>query len=134
MGRIEHMLNAFDKIEDCYGLLERETFNLAIVDLNHEDSDVLLAFLKTHYAHIVRLTLVDSLFTSDISQVKQHKHSQLSWQKNQDVQELMGMIDKLIDIDERINNSDLLNLVSSLKRLPTLPKFYFELTKQIEEN
>jgi len=46
----------------------------------------------------------------------------------------MGMIDKLIDIDERINNSDLLNLVSSLKRLPTLPKFYFELTKQIEEN
>jgi HD-like signal output (HDOD) protein len=132
--RLSHTLNAFDSFEECSTLLKSEPFNLAIVDTHHEDSDALLDFLKTHYAHIVRVTIIEAAFTSDLTQVKQHKYSQLSWQKNQGVQELVGMIDKLIEIEARINNADLLNLVSSLKRLPTLPKIYFELTKHIEEN
>jgi HD-like signal output (HDOD) protein len=44
------------------------------------------------------------------------------------------MVLKLIEIDERINNAELLNLVSNLRHLPTLPKIYSELTGLIENN
>jgi len=132
--RLTYELEVFDKIDDACSGLRRESFHMAIVDMHHEDSDELLDFLKKQYTAIIRLTLVDSRLTNDIGQMKQHKHAQVTWQKNQNIHELVGMIDKLIEIDARINNSDLLNLVSNMKRLPTLPHVFFELTKQIEED
>jgi len=44
------------------------------------------------------------------------------------------MVEKLLEMNDRINNPELLNLVSNLRHLPTLPTIYSELSQMVEEN
>ncbi|MDK2866658.1 MAG: hypothetical protein PWP51_134 [Clostridiales bacterium] len=121
-----------EHIEASYLPLEAENFNTVIVDIaNHDENEQYLKFLQKHYPKIIRINIENHQYGMEF---KGNSHAQMSWRKNQDISELVLMVLKLIEIDERINNAELLNLVSNLRHLPTLPKIYTVLTSLIENN
>lgn len=121
--------------EKVKGLLNEAQFSLAIVDLEDEgENEVFLRYLKINHPRIIRMAIMDSLHPSDYNMPKKQNSAKMNWKKNADDEELLGIIDKVIAIDERVNNSELVNVVSNFKHMPTVPQIYNELNILIQEN
>lgn len=133
----EHLpyeLHTIDQFEIAYEVLELHSVMMAIVDEQHSDSERLLTFLNENYPKVIRLSILDAGESKNRIQMNHYRFAQLTWHKQQSIFELVNMVEKLIKLDTKVNNREIINLVSSLKNLPTLPKIYFELTKLIEKN
>lgn len=121
--------------ENSVKKIESKAFKLVLVDLADENEiEVLLRFMKAKYPKIIRLAIMSSSTSIDHYMPKQQNSAQMSWKKAKDDDELFMIIDKVIAIDERVNNSELVNVVSNFKHTPTVPEIYHELNLLIQEN
>ncbi len=115
--------------------LDQKDYRMVLVDLSDEnETEVLLRFLKLKYPKVIRLAVMNGSSSMDYYMPKQQNSAQMSWKKNIDSEELFIIIDKVIAIDEQVNNSELVNLVSNFKHFPTVPTIYHQLNILIQEN
>ena len=115
--------------------LDKRDYRMVLVDLSDEnETEVLLRFLKLKYPKVIRLAVMNASTSMDYYMPKQQNSAQMSWKKNIDSEELFIIIDKVIAIDEQVNNSELVNLVSNFKHFPTVPTIYHQLSILIQEN
>ncbi len=121
--------------ESAVKTLENVDCRMVLVDLSDEnENENLLRYLKLKYPKVIRLAVMSSAAALDYYMPKQQNSAQMSWRKNLDCDELFHIIDKIIAIDEKVNNSDLVNLVSNFKHMPTVPEIYNQLSILIQEN
>lgn len=137
-NRLDHELyelaNA-STFEEAKIKLDESKYCMVLVDLSDENEiEVLLRYLKLKYPEIIRLAVMDASTSMDYYMPKQQNSAQMSWKKNIDNEELFIIIDKVIAINEQVKNSELVNLVSNFKHLPTVPEIYNELNVLIQEN
>jgi len=126
----------------CVNKLEAAILNIkdASIDLvisnfiNEERDEVLMEYLKTQYPRIIRLCFSNNSGRQDFYMPNDRNSAQLKIKKNIKIEEILSIIDKILRIDARVNNKDLLNLVSKLENLPTTPKLYQDLSFMITEN
>ncbi|MBF4694129.1 HDOD domain-containing protein [Fusibacter ferrireducens] len=122
-------------LEEAKIELAQKDYRMVLVDLSEEaENEVLLRFLKLKYPKVIRLAVMNASTSMDYYMPKQQNSAQMSWKKNIDNEELFIIIDKVIAIDAQVKNSELVNLVSNFKHLPTVPEIYNQLSLLIQEN
>ncbi|GAU77942.1 HDOD domain-containing protein [Fusibacter sp. 3D3] len=128
-------LSMTSTFEEAKVQLAQKDYRMVLVDLSDENEiEVLLSFLKLKYPKVIRLAVMNASTSMDYYMPKQQNSAQMSWKKNIDHEELFIIIDKVIAIDEQVKNSELVNLVSNFKHLPTVPEIYHQLNLLIQEN
>lgn len=128
----QFQLMRYSEIEQTYLPLEEDHYHMIIFDLDQtKESEGFLKFLLKHYPRVIRINTTTSQYGVDS---KAQSYAQMSWVKTKDINDLIFMVEKLLEMDDRINNPELLNLVSNLRHLPTLPRIYNELSFMIENN
>ncbi len=128
---ISHAIDGTDaliKMEDCH-------YDVAIVDLsNDENEQSVLAALSKQYPTTIRVSVSEVNANFEHYMPKKMNHTQFQCSKNINIDELFNLIDKVIEIDGKVKNRKLINLMSNLKHLPTIPHVYFELSAMIMDN
>ena len=116
-------------------ILKEGPVEIAIVDSGNEDSDkVNLTYMKNHYPKTIRICVSDVQVSLEHYMPKKMNNSQIQCNKSISIDELFSLIDKVIEIDAKVKNKNLMNLMPNLKHLPTVPQVYFEMTNMIMNN
>lgn len=116
-------------------LSEHPECELVIVDVsvgNFNESD--LAYIKLNYPNLIRMTLNDLKRTCENHMPAFDGVAQLNCNKTHSPTEIWSIVDKVFEIDSKMKNRELVNLMSALKNIPTIPNIYFELSHMIRNN
>ncbi len=116
-------------------IFEKGPIDIAIVDSASEESDkMILTHIKNHFPKTIRFCVSDVQMNLEHYMPKKMNNSQIQCNKSMSIDELFSLIDKVIEIDAKVKNKNLINLMPSLKHLPTIPHVYFEMTHMIMNN
>ena len=114
------------------GVLTEEPIDMLLFDANLvSEMSAFLARVKEHYPKVIRLRLSEGIVHND---AYKDQVAKLNCSKTYDTETLWATIDKVFEIDDKVNNKELVNMMSTLKHLPTLPQMYFTMSKMIQEN
>lgn len=126
--------HAIDEVA-ALAILENTHYDIAIVDqLNDENEQSILAELSKRHPATIRVSVSEANMNFEHYMPKKMNHTQFQCSKNINIDELFNLIDKVLEIDAKVKNRKLINLMSNLKYLPTVPHVYFELSTLIVEN
>lgn len=120
---------------DALGLLENQKIDIVIVDSESEESDkAILTHLKNAYPKVIRFCVSGVHSNVEHYLPKKMNNSQIQCNKSISIDELFSIIEKVLEIDAKVKDKDLINLMSNLKHLPTVPQVYFQMTNMIMNN
>ncbi|MDH8677747.1 HDOD domain-containing protein [Fusibacter bizertensis] len=120
---------------DALSLMEGQDVDIVIVDSESEESDkAILTHLKNAYPKVIRFCVSSIQSNSDHYLPKKMNNSQIQCNKNISIDELFSLIEKVLEIDAKVKDKDLVNLMSNLKHLPTVPQVYNQMTNMIMNN
>jgi len=118
--------------ESAQGLLDRENCDIAIVDAETDELEKsILALLKTNYPNTIRLSVTEVQSNIEHYLPKKLNHTQIQCSKSISIDELFVLIEKVLEIEAKVKDKNLVNLMSTLRHLPTVPQVYFEMTNMI---
>lgn len=111
------------------------SYDIAIVDSSSDEIEKnILDLLKKHYPNTIRFCVSEVHTNSDYFLPKVINSSQIQCNKSTSIDELFGLIEKVLEIDAHVKDKKFINLVSSLKHLPTVPQVYYQMSTLIENN
>lgn len=117
-------------------LYENSDINMVISDfmMPQMNGYELLKKVKNLYPNIIRIIL--SGYTDNSSMIKSVSENiaQLYVNKPWDKEELMGIMDKLFDTSNKLNENDYKNIIENTENLPTIPSLFFQINKYIEDD
>lgn len=120
---------------DALSLMGQQTMDVAIVDSESEESDkAILTHLKNAYPKVIRFCVSGIQSNSEHFLPKKMNNSQIQCNKSISIDELISIIEKVLEIDAKVKDKNLVNLMSNLKHLPTVPQVYFQMTNMIMNN
>lgn len=115
--------------------VSNKSIDIAILDASDESLEaVSLKLLMEKFPEILRFSVSDFNTSNEFHLAKKESSARLQCSKSLSIDELFILIEKVVQIDEQVKDKGLINLMASLKNLPTVPKVYFEMSKMIEEN
>lgn len=123
-----------DHFDQMVRELNAQMISLAIIDSQIRQKTEIYEVLKFKYPNVIQVGI------DNCDQPRRHfmpvdlGFSKIQLSKSVSVSELLCMIDKIVKIDEKIHNRQLINLVSGLTSLPTIPKIYFRMNEMIKNN
>lgn len=121
--------------QDALYKLETIHYDVAIVDQSNADIEQnILATLSKQHPTTIRVSVSEVNVNFEHYMPKKMNHTQFQCSKNINIDELFNLIDKVLEIDDKVKNRKLVNLMSNLKHLPTVPHVYFELSAMIMDN
>ncbi len=121
-----------DNIPQMHAIVETEDIDVIIYDFYEEIAmQSFLERVKADYPKIIRIRLCDTSKSHDTDKIQL---ARMKCTKTIGVSGLWGTIDKVLEIDEKVKNKALTNLMSTLKHLPTIPEMYHELTEMVRRN
>jgi HD-like signal output (HDOD) protein len=116
-------------------IFNKGSIEIAIVDSANEDADkVILTYIKNHFPKTIRICVSDVQTNLEHFMPKKMNNSQIQCNKSISIDDLFSLIDKVLEIDAKVKNKNLINLMPNLKHLPTVPQVYFEMTNMIMNN
>lgn len=116
-------------------ILNGGPIDIAIVDSANEESDkMILTYMKNHFPKTIRFCVTDVQMSLEHYMPKKMNNSQIQCNKSISIDELFVLIEKVIEIDAKVKNKNLINLMPNLKHLPTVPQVYYEMTHMIMNN
>lgn len=111
------------------------SFDIAIVDASNEENEKgTLDQLRKNHPETIRFCVSEPQGNTDYYLPKVMNASQVQCNKSTSIDELFVLIDKVIEIDNQVRDKRLINLMSSLKHLPTVPQVYHQMSTLIENN
>lgn len=120
---------------DALFKMDSTHYDVAIVDQsNGEQEQNILAALSKQHPTTIRVSVSEVNMNFEHYMPKKMNHTQFQCSKNINIDELFNLIDKVLEIDGKVKNRKLINLMSNLKHLPTVPHVYFELSAMIMDN
>lgn len=129
---------AFYQVDDWEAALqcfESMSVDIVIVDLSSEEQDhTLLSRIEKNYPESIRFSLSDIQSGQDHFMPRKMSNTKIQCHKGVAVEELLTLIDKVMEIDAKIKDKKLINLMSTLKHLPTVPQVYFQMSHMIMNN
>lgn len=120
-----------ETIEKTLTLLKEESFHAIVCGLEKKENTRLLAILEKEYPHVLRLDLVQVLSSNPISD---QAFGGVGHFKQIENSEMFMILSRIVALNEKIHQPELINKVSHLQNLPTIPKIYFELNQMIKDN
>lgn len=129
--RIQHTLDLIDALN----VLKEQQIDVVLVDSENEDMDkAILTKIKDTNPNAIRFCVSDVQTNIEHYLPKKLNHSQIQCDKSMSIDELIVLIDKVIDIDQKVKDKNLVNIMSNLKHLPTVPQVYFQMSNMIMNN
>ena len=121
--------------QDALNKLETLHYDVAIVDQSNDVNEQnIMAALSKQHPTTIRVSVSEVNLNFEHYMPKKMNHTQFQCSKNINIDELFNLIDKVLEIDDKVKNRKLVNLMSNLKHLPTVPHVYFELSAMIMDN
>ncbi|HAS73402.1 MAG TPA: hypothetical protein DCS67_04595, partial [Clostridiales bacterium UBA8960] len=121
--------------ESAKAMFMKASYDIAIVDSSSDELEKsVLDQLKMLYPNTIRFCVSDIQSNTDYYLPKVMNSSQFQCSKSTSIDELFGLIEKVLEIDEQVKDKKLINLMSSLKHLPTVPQVYYQMSAMIENN
>jgi len=115
--------------------LDEKHIDITIVDLSVEEQEQsLLSLIEKNYPETIRFSISDIQTGQDHYMPRKMSNTRIQCHKGISVEELFMLIDKVIEIDLKIKDKKLINLMSSLKHLPTVPQVYMQMSNMIMNN
>ena len=117
-------------------IVAAEKIDLIISDMRMPEMDgyQLLKQVKTQYPAIMRVILSGYSDEQEIIKAIQDGSSRMYLMKPWDNEEFLTVIDRLLALKDLFASKNLLAVMNSLNRLPTLPTIYARICSLIEEN
>lgn len=116
-------------------MFEDDSFDIAIVDASSEENEKgILNQLRKNHPNTIRFCVSETQGNTDFYLPKVMNASQMQCSKSTSIDELFVLIDKVLEIDNQVRDKRLINLMSSLKHLPTMPQVYHQMSTLIENN
>lgn len=132
-----------EKYHVCYAQNQHEALQMMgdiaidVLMLDLEAIDTykdFMAEVKKRHPSTIRINIVGLNSVSDPFDIGQKTQAKYVCNKSTNLSSVWLTIDKIIDLSEKVNNKELLELMASLEHIPTVPKIYMKLNELIEEN
>jgi len=132
--RKEWIMSFCNSGEEALQLLANEKFDVVVSDMRMPKIDGLHLFtkIKELYPNIVRIILSGYSEKESILNLPNVAHQFLS--KPCDASTLKESIERISKLRDFVNNEKILNLVSGISNIPTLPDIYVKLQKEINSS
>lgn len=117
-------------------VLDHVAIDLVITDIRMPDMDgfQLLKQIKTQYPKTIRIALSGYTDSKSIYNALEDNLAKLYIFKPWDNKELINTVNRLFDLENHLNDSNLLKLINNISHLPTVPDLYNEICKLIEDD
>lgn len=116
-------------------IFESQQIDIAIVDLSNEMQDqMILNQIREVYPNVIRISISDIQAGQEHFMPRKISNSRIQCHKGISVDELFALVDKVAEIDANVKDKKLVNLMSSMKHLPTVPQIYFQMSNMISNN
>ncbi len=119
-------------VEKAYDIIDEVNIDIVIVDDDNQGE--ILKKIKEKNRQIIRISVSELTASIEHYMPKDAQQAQLQCNKNCTPEELFILIEKVLEIEAKVKNKDLINLMSNLKHLPTVPKIYHQMTEMIQNN
>lgn len=125
-----------ESAEEALDILSRTVIDLVVTDIRMPDMDgfQLLKIIKAQYPKAIRIALSGYTDSKSIYNALEDNLAKLYIFKPWDNKELINTINRLFDLENHLNDSNLLKLINNISHLPTVPNLYNELCRLIEED
>lgn len=122
--------------EEALQLLEQYEVELLVTDIRMPEMDgfELLKEVKKNYPLTLRVALSGYTDNKKIYNALEDNLAKLYLFKPWDNKELIGIIDRLFELESVLKDKNLLNLINNLDELPTVPDLYSEISSLIEKD
>jgi putative nucleotidyltransferase with HDIG domain len=120
--------------KEAISILEEHDMDIVVTDMRmpEMDGNQLLDYVRAHFPHISRIILSGYSDKETILCSARTAHQFLA--KPCDPHTLIQAIRKSYSLHDLINNKDVIQMISQIDRLPSLPKVYSELQGEINSN
>lgn len=130
-----YVFNHADGWENALKIFDTQPIYLVIVDLSNElDDQKLLNQIREAYPNIIRISISDIQAGQEHFMPRKISNSRIQCHKGISVDELFALLEKVIEIDANVKDKKLVNLMSSMKHLPTVPQVYYQMSNMITNN
>ena len=129
-GKFEFLYR--NSVEEAIALIDAVSIDIVIVD-DGVNGDVFKR-LNEKNKQIIKICVSDLTANIDHYMPKEMNQAQLQCNKNCTPEELFSLIEKVIEIESKVKNKVLVNLMSNLKHLPTVPRIYHQMSEMIMNN
>lgn len=122
--------------KEALDILDEHEVELLITDIRMPDMDgfELLREVKTLYPLTLRVALSGYTDNNKIYNALEDNLAKIYLFKPWDNKELIGIIDRLFELESILKNKNLLNLINNVNELPTVPNLYTELCNLVEND
>lgn len=120
--------------EQALHILAENSIDLLVVDAAAGPYEELLRTVKMRYPDTVRFSVNEQSNTVEQFLSMRKTGAQVSCSRQLNAEEVIETLKRVIGIHDKVQNKALMELVSELKHLPTIPHIYYELSEMIEAN
>jgi len=122
--------------EEALNILFNNNIHILVTEINLPNMDGidLLKKVKSLYPGIIKLVLSGELNEKLVSRMVELNLAKAFLRKPLKQNGLLTLIRELLEINTKINNEYVKNLIYSSNKLPTLPAIYHEISKLIEDD
>lgn len=113
-------------------LVKTDIFMLDMAAVS-EIKKIMLA-VKHNHPKVVRMLVHENAKITDAFDVGEKLNSKFVCNKSMPLEHVWETIDKIMDLTDKVNDPELIELMARLDHLPTVPNIYHELTALIENN
>ena len=130
-----YVFNHADGWETALNFFKSNQIDIVIVDLSSESQDqMLLNQISEAFPNIIRISISDIQSGQEHYMPRKISNSRIQCHKAISVEELFLLVDKVAEIDANVKDKKLVNLMSSMKHLPTVPQVYYQMSNMISNN
>lgn len=132
----DYEVNFANSAEEALSILEEKEIELLITDIRMPEMDgfELLKEVKKLYPLTLRVALSGYTDNNKIYNALEDNLAKIYLFKPWDNKELVGIIDRLFELESILKNKNLLNLINNVDELPTVPNLYSELCNLVEKD
>lgn len=132
----DYEVNFANSAKEALDILDEKEVELLITDIRMPDMDgfELLREVKSLYPLTLRVALSGYTDNNKIYNALEDNLAKIYLFKPWDNKELIGIIDRLFELESVLKNKNLLNLINNINELPTVPNLYTELCNLVEND
>ncbi|MGB3368358.1 MAG: response regulator [Acidaminobacteraceae bacterium] len=132
----DYEVNFANSAKEALDILKEQEVELLITDIRMPEMDgfELLKEVKSLYPLTLRVALSGYTDNNKIYNALEDNLAKIYLFKPWDNKELIGIIDRLFELESILKNKNLLNLINNVDELPTVPNLYTELCNLVEND
>ncbi len=131
-----YQIETATSVDEAIEILKNKDVDIIVTDMKMpiKGGDVLLKYAKDFYPSIPRIALSGYADESKVYRLLESniiKHYIMKPWKNE---ELIGVINKVVELEEKLSNSHLLKLINNISSIPTIPEAYKRINEIIQND